>query len=154
MTIKTALPQGKWLGSGDRILLAGPNDQTAFVQDGIAHVRKDIDQRFRNALGEAAMTDANKTARWYIHRALHQGPSRGGVRETMAHFGTELNIKLALTADIVDGMEISVPGFKKWLELTGFANDLTMIKGFVAWAEYKNGAGRVMSSVKAAFERN
>jgi hypothetical protein len=137
----------------NRIPLAGPNDQTAYVRDGIAHVRKGIDQRFRNALGEAVVTDANKTTRWYIHRALSKGPSRGGVKETMAHFGTELNVKLALTADIVDGMEIAVPGFKKWLELTGFANDLTMIKGFVAWAEFKNGAGRVIPGVRSAFER-
>lgn len=134
--------------------LAGPNDQTAFVRDGIRHIRKDIDLRFRNALGEAALQDAGKTARWYLARALDNGPSRGGVRETMAHFGAELNVKLALTAEIVDGLEISVPGFKKWLELTGFANDLTMIKGFVAWAEYKNGQGRVISTVKPAFERS
>lgn len=138
----------------DRIPLAGPNDQTAYVKDGITHIRKDVDKRFRNALGEAAMADANKTARWYIHRALDKGPSRGGVMETMAHFGAELNIKLALTAEIVDGLEVSVPGFKKWLELTGFANDLTMIKGFIAWAEFKNGVGRVISTVRPAFEHN
>lgn len=138
----------------NRIPLAGPNDQTAFVRDGISHVRRDVDQRFRNALGEALVADANKTARWYIHRALANGPSRGGVRETMAHYGEGLNVHLALTADIVDGLEITVPGFKKWLELTGFANDLTMIKGFVAWAEYKNGAGRVISTVRPAFDRN
>lgn len=137
-----------------RIPLAGPNDQTAFVRDGIRHIRKDIDLRFRSALGEAAMADAGKSARWLISKALNNVPSRGGVRETMNHFGTELNIKLALTAEIIDGIEIAVPGFKKWLELTGFANDLTMIKGFVAWAEFKNGQGRVISSVKPAFERN
>lgn len=137
-----------------RIPLAGPDGRTAFVQDGRRHIRKDIDQRFRNALGEAAVADANKTARWYLQRALSHGPSRGGVTETVNHFGAELNIKLALTAEIIDGLEIAVPGFKKWLELTGFANDLTMIKGFVAWAEFKNGQGRVISSVKPAFERN
>lgn len=138
----------------NRIPLAGPNDQTAFVRDGIAHVRKDVDLRFRSALSEAAAVDAGRSARWLISKALSNGPSRGGVRETMNHFGAELNVKLALTAEIVDGLEISVPGFKKWLELTGFANDLTMIKGFVLWAEYKNGQGRVISSVKPAFERN
>jgi hypothetical protein len=119
------------------IRIFGPKDETAFVRDGVSHIRKDIDARFRNALGQAAVSDANKTARWYIHRALNNGPSRGGVRETMAHFGHELNVKLALTAEIVDGLEISMPGFKKWLELTGFGNDLNMIKGFVAWAEYR-----------------
>lgn len=136
----------------NRIPLAGPDDQAAFVRDGITHIRSDVDQRFRNALGEAAVKDANKTARRLLHKALNAGPSRGGVRETMAYFGHELNVKLAITAEIVDGLEISVPGFKKWLELTGFANDLTMIKGFVAWAEFKNGQGRVIPTVRPAFD--
>lgn len=138
----------------NRIPLAGPNDTTAFVRDNRTHIRADIDLRFRNALREACAQDGGKTARWYIVRALDHGPSRGGVRETMSYFGVELNIKLALTAEIVDGIEISVPGFKKWLELTGFANDLTMIKGFIAWAEYRNGQGRVIPTVRPAFERN
>lgn len=135
------------------IAFAGPNDQTAYIRDGVTHIRSDIDARFRRALGEAAMADANKPARYYIHRALDKGPRPGGAREAMQHFGNELNVKLALTAEIVDGLEISVPGFKKWLELTGFGNDLTMIKGFVAWAEYKNGQGRVIPTVRPAFER-
>jgi len=68
------------------------------------------------------------------------------VQETISYFGDELDVKLKLTAQIVDGLEISVPGFKKWLELTGFGNDKTMIRGFVAWAEHKAGKGRVMSN--------
>lgn len=125
----------------------------AFVRDGVVNIRSDVDARFREALSLAAVNDANKTARFYIQRALSNGPMRHGVRLTMAHFGDKLQVKLALTAQIVDGLEISVPGFKKWLELTGFGNDLNMIKGFVAWAEYRNGAGRVSSEIKAAFER-
>lgn len=125
---------------------------TAFVQDKVAHIRADVDQRFRNALGHAALKDAGKTARKLIARALTAGPSRGGAVEAMRHFGPALQVNLVLTAEIIDGLEIAVPGFKKWLELTGFANDLTMIKGFVAWAEFKNGQGRVISGVKQAFD--
>lgn len=136
------------------IRLAGPNDATAFVRDSRVSIRKDIDHRFRQALREAVVQDGGTTARHYIIRALDNGPSRGGVRESMAFFGAELNVKLALTAEIVDGIEIAVPGFKKWLELTGFANDLTLIKGFVAWAEFKNGQGRVIGTVRPAFDHN
>lgn len=135
------------------IRLAGPNDRTAFVRDNVAHIRRDIDLRFRQALREAAAVDAGRSARWLIDKALNNGPSRGGVKETVDHFGEGLNVKLALTAELVDGIEISVPGFKKWLELTGFANDLTMIKGFIAWAEFKNGQGRVIPTVRPAFDR-
>lgn len=135
------------------IPLAGPNDATAFVRDNRVSIRSDIDARFRSALREGVARDGGKTARYYILRSLDHGPSRNGAREAMAHFGAELNVKLALTAEIVDGMEIAVPGFKKWLELTGFANDQTMIKGFVAWAEFKNGQGRVIPGVRMAFDR-
>lgn len=117
---------------------------TAFVKDRIGHIRKDVDQTFRKMLREAVAQDGGQTARWYIIRALDQGPSRGGAMEAMRHFGDGLNVKLALTAEIIDGLEIAKPGFKKWLELTGFANDVTMIKGFVAWAEANNGRGRVL----------
>jgi hypothetical protein len=125
---------------------------TAIVKDRVAHVRLDVDRRFRNALKEAAAQDGGKTARDLIARALEAGPSRGGVIETVNHFGAELRLKLALTAQIVDGLEIAVPGFKRWLELTGFANDLTMVKGFVARAEFKAGRGRVIAGVQRAFE--
>jgi hypothetical protein len=127
---------------------------TSFVRDGVAHIDITVDRRFRAALSEAVARDGGATARRLIVRALEQGPSRGGARETINHFGAELGVKLALTSEIVDGLEIAVNGFKKWLELTGFANDLTIVKGFVAWAEYKGGGGRVISGVKQAFERS
>lgn len=125
---------------------------TAFVKDKVAHIRSDVDARFRNALRKAVHADGGKTARNLIMKALEQGPSRGGAVEAMRYFGPELQTKLVLTAQIIDGLEISVNGFKKWLELTGFGNDVTMIKAFVAWAEFKNGAGRVIPGVKRAFD--
>jgi len=125
---------------------------TAFVKDQVAHIRGDVDARFRNALRKAVHSDGGATARSLIMNALEQGPSRGGAVEAMRFFGPELQTKLALTAEIIDGMEIAVNGFKKWLELTGFANDVTMIRGFVEWAEYKNGQGRVIPGLKQAFD--
>lgn len=125
----------------------------AFVKDQVAYIRGDVDARFRAALREAVAQDGGKTARHLIHRALDQGPSRGGALEAMRYFGPELQCKLELTGDIIDGLEIAVNGFKRWLELTGFANDVTMIRGFVAWAEFRNGRGRVIGGVKQAFDR-
>ena len=132
--------------------IEAPNGTTTIVQDKRVHIRQDVDLAFRRALREAVAQDGGKAARYLIFRSLEQGPSRGGAIETISHFGAELPTKLALTAEIIDGMEIAVNGFKKWLELTGFANDLTMVKGFVAWAEYKAGRGRVITGVKQAFD--
>lgn len=136
----------------DRVRLARADGATAFVQDKVSHIRADVDARFRAALRKAVTADGGKTANNLIVKALEHGPSRGGAVEAMRYFAGELQAKLAITAEIVDGLEIAVNGFKKWLELTGFANDLTMIKGFVAWAEYKNGRGRVIGGVKQAFD--
>jgi hypothetical protein len=120
---------------------------SAFRQHGISHIRKDVDEKFRKILTEAAARQANAAARFHIRNALHNGPSRGGAAESIKFFGNELDVKLALTAEIVDALEISAPGFKKWLELTGFGNDKTMICGFVEWAEFKNGRGKVMTNL-------
>lgn len=124
-----------------------PSNMTAFVQGNKRHIRADVDAKFRRALREAVALDGGPSARFHIRNALDNGPSRGGAAETIRYFGTELDVKLAITAQIVDALEISVPGFKKWLELTGFANDKTMIRGFVAWAEHKSGKGRVMAQM-------
>jgi len=130
-----------------------PTNVSAFVQGGKRHIRQEVDTKFRRALREFVAQDGNATAWWLISNALSNGPSRGGVQETISYFGDELDAKLKLTAQIIDGLEISLPGFKKWLELTGFGNDKTMIGGFVAWAEHKAGIGRVITGVKEAAER-
>jgi hypothetical protein len=120
---------------------------SAFVSGGRSHIRKDVDERFRKILMEAAARDSNWASRWLIRNALEAGPSRGGAEESIKYFGDKLDLKLKLTAEIVDALEISAPGFKKWLQLTGFGNDKMMIRGFVEWAEHKNGRGRVLTSL-------
>ena len=118
----------------------------------VVQIPKVIDQAYRLAL-LAGAKDAGPKALWYIRRSLDAGPSRGGAQEAMAHFGPELDVSLKMTAMIVDGLEISVPGFKKWLVDTGFGNDLNMIKGFVRWAEYVNAKGKILPDAKRAFEQ-
>lgn len=95
----------------------------------------DVDRRYRQGLWRAAAT--TKKAACYIHRALRNGPSRQGAQETISHYGDNLNAMMHLTAPLVDTLEVAMPGFKQWLAVTGFANDLTMFKGFVKWAEAK-----------------
>lgn len=129
-----------------------PEALAAFSGGGRAHIRKDIDEKFRRGLMEAARHGGSK-ARFYIRNALSNGPSPRGAAEAIGYFGAELDLKLKLTAYVVDGLEVSLNGFKKWLELTGFGNDKTMIRGFVAWAEYVEGRPRVDSAIKDAAER-
>lgn len=118
----------------------------------VVQIPRVIDEAFRRAL-LAAAKDAGPKAAWYVRRSLEQGPSRGGAAEAIAHFGAELDGLLKTTAQIVDGLEISVPGFKRWLVDTGFGNDVNMIKGFVKWAEYTNTKGKVSSEIGHVFER-
>jgi hypothetical protein len=129
-----------------------PEGLAAFSKDRRTHIRKDVDEKFRRGLNEAARHGGSK-ARFYIRNALSNGPSPRGAIEAMEYFGAELDLKLKLTAGVVDGLEVSLPGFKKWLELTGFGNDKTMIRGFVAWAEYVARMPRVDSAIKDAAER-
>lgn len=124
------------------------DDLTAIVHDRQVHIRQDVDQRFRRMLTEAVASRGGNRARRLIARALQDNPSRGGVAESVRFFGDGLQEKLAVTAQIVDGLEITTPGFKRWLELTGFGNDVTMIRGFVAWAEHTSGRGHVIGSAK------
>jgi hypothetical protein len=128
-----------------------PETLAAFSQSGRTHIRKEIDEKFRRGLMEAARHGGSR-ARFHIRNALSNGPSPGGVAESVAYFGAELDLKLKLTAGIVDGLEVSLNGFKKWLEITGFGNDKTMIRGFVAWAEYVDGMPKVDSAIKQAAE--
>lgn len=65
----------------------------------------------------------------------------------MAFFGKDWDATLLLTVPIVEACEVSLPGFGKWLNWTGFGNDKTMIRGFVAWAEHKCLQGKVMTEI-------
>jgi hypothetical protein len=101
------------------------------------YIPEGIDKRYRRAL-LAALVKAGPKAAWHIRNALIDGPSRGGALESMQHFGKDLDVKLKVTAPIVDSLEVSCPGIKQWLAATGFGDDKNMIKGFIAWSEYVN----------------
>jgi len=117
----------------------------AYVMGKQRAIRVDVDRKYRLGLIELVRADGGRQARWHIEKALANGPSRGGYAEALSFFGNEFDLKCKLTAPIVEACEVSLPGFGRWLELTGFGNDKSMICGFVAWAEYKNGKGKVMT---------
>jgi hypothetical protein len=136
----------------DSVRLDRHDGATAFVKDKVAHIPADLDRRFRRGLQEAVARDGGKTAHLLVIDALTAGPSRGGALEAMRYFGPLLQVELVHTAQIIDGLEVSMNGFKRWLELTGFANDVTMIKAFIEWSHYKNAVGRVIGGVQQAFD--
>lgn len=103
--------------------------------NGTCQVPIAVDRRYRQGLWRAAGTVPK--AAWYIQRSLRNGPSKYGAQETTRHYGNQMDAVMHLTAPIVDTLEVAMPGFKRWLEVTGFGNDLTMFKGFVKWAEAK-----------------
>ncbi len=98
----------------------------------------EMDRKYRRGLLEAA-AKAPK-ALWYFHIALDAGPDRGGAAAAIKYFGKDLDLTLKLTAQMVDNLEVAMPGFKAWLHVTGYGNDKTMIKGFAKWAEQENAA--------------
>lgn len=106
-----------------------------------------VDRAFRRGLSELVAVNGGYSARWHIRKALEKGPSRGGYAEAARYFGNEFQAKLLLTVPIVEACEVSMPGFGKWLNDTGFGNDKTMIKGFVAWAEHAHQKGLVRTEI-------
>lgn len=115
-------------------------------------IRRDIDERYRRALLEGARSQGGKSAAWHIGNALDNGPDRKGAAEAIRYFGNDLETKLAMTAPIIDGLEVTIPGFKKWLELTGYGNDRRMIQGFVAWAEHQNTEAKLIKAARHTFD--
>lgn len=111
----------------------------AFIYDqstGRRQIPIEIDRKYRKALLEAAAKAPR--ALFHFRNALDAGPDREGAQGAIRYFGNQLDLNLKLTAQMVDNLEVAMPGFKRWLQVTGFGNDKTMIKGFVKWAEYEN----------------
>jgi len=116
----------------------GPGEPFGYFYDKATRQRGipiEVDRKYRAGLLEAAAKAPH--ALWHFRNALDLGPDRGGAQAAMKYFGADLDLTLKLTAQMVDVCEVAMPGFKKWLHVTGFGNDKNMIKGFVKWAEYE-----------------
>jgi hypothetical protein len=117
---------------------AGPTDFGFFYDKatGQRGIPIDVDRKYRKGLLEAAAKAPH--ALWHFRNALDAGPDREGAQGAIRYFGNDLDLVLKLTAQMVDVCEVAMPGFKKWLHVTGYGNDKTMIRGFAKWAEYQN----------------
>lgn len=113
----------------------------AFIYDqstGRRQIPIEVDRKYRKALLEAAAKAPR--ARRYFLQAFEAGPDREGVQGAIRYFGKDLDLYLKVTAQMVDNLEVAMPGFKRWLEVTGFGNDKNFIKGFIRWIVPENGA--------------
>jgi hypothetical protein len=115
-------------------------------------IPSETDRKFRRALLEGAAVQGGPAALWHIRNALEKGPDRDGAEGAIRYFGNKLNYMLEITAPVIDGLEVTIPGLKRWLELTGFGNDKTFIKGFVAWAEHTNAKPEIVKAARHGFE--
>lgn len=127
----------------------------AFIYDqasGRRQIPLDIDRKYRKGLVEAAAKAPLALRQFLI--SFDNGPDRDGAQGAISYFGNDLDLKLKLTAQMVDNLEVAMPGFKRWLEVTGFGNDKRMIRGFVAWAEYVNSlqVEHILPSVRRAMD--
>lgn len=122
-------------------------------QQPVVRVRADVDHRFRTALLNAAREAGGKRAHRLICRALLVGPDRDGIAACMRRFGSAEHLQAALagTESIIDGLEVTCPGFKRWLDLTGFGNDPTMVEGFAAWVERTDGPEKMLAGMRRTF---
>lgn len=108
--------------------------------NGEVKIPQAVDMRFRQALLAEAAQCGVPAVHVRLSHALANGPSPGGVAETMKHFGSETAAISMKVAPLVEGMETRHPGFSKWLNVTGFGNDKDMIAAFLLWAERRGGA--------------
>lgn len=106
----------------------------------VVRIAKCVDDDFRAFLINAA--PAEIAARFAV--CFADGPSKAGRTEALAHFGGDPQHPAILsTVPVIEECERFKPGIQKWLEQTGFGNDLRMIQAFARWAEIGQGERRL-----------
>ena len=55
-------------------------------------------------------------------------PIGGGVAEAMKYFGDNLTVVLKLIAPAIEAIDDMLPGFRLWLDATGYGDDRFMLK--------------------------
>lgn len=103
---------------------------------GQVHITRRVDNNFRGFLLRAS-PDAISVL---FAECFANGPRRGGAAETLKYFGGDTaHPGLLSTVPVVEECERYMPGLMNWLAVTGFADDLDMVKAFMRWAELADG---------------
>lgn len=108
-------------------------------KDGLTFVDGAADAAYRKAL----MDGVPLPLRAKMQEALSAIPNKGSAAHSMRYFGKELDAKLRIIGPLLDELEDFVrldrklSDLKRWLVVTGFANDYRMIKVFAEWAELR-----------------
>lgn len=92
------------------------------------------DKAFRTFLLVASPESVGKMLR----EVLTAGPMPNGAQRASDYYGLDLHDVLLRTVAVVDEIEWLMPGFKKWLDATGFGNDYRMIAAFAKWADMES----------------
>lgn len=100
--------------------------------DGRRMIENHIDQQYRNGLAALAgrIDDSVEDA---ITEALARGSSPK--IETERRFGAGLTKLLLRTTVLVGEIEMFMPGFTRWLDVTEYGNDHMMIDALLKWIE-------------------
>ena len=106
-------------------------------ENGQVRIRQDVDRRYRAALYDlaCAIEGADGAIAEEVRRILTRGPSRGGMKEAQQRLGDDLHPLLLRTVPLVEYLDSQCKGMKRWLDLTGFGNDVNLVKVFVEWAD-------------------
>lgn len=94
----------------------------------------DEDKAFRSFLLGASPWPV----RIMLSDVLADGPMPDGAKKAAAYYKFELQNVLIKTVPVVDELEWFRPGFKRWLDATGFGNDRRVIAAFAHWSDMES----------------
>lgn len=104
-------------------------------QNEIAWIDRASDERFRHMLIHGAPAPIGRK----LKDALSRTPKPNAREYSEQHFGERLPAIIALTRPLMDALENyfeanGAPGLTRWLNLTGYGDDVRMIEAFAEWA--------------------
>ncbi len=101
-------------------------------------IPKAIDDHYRRQLCYWAAIAGGESLRTEVYTALQDGPSKGGRPEVERYFGPGyqdlISARVAPLIEYLEFCDKGGPGLMKWLDRTGFGNDLGLIKAMLRWA--------------------
>lgn len=108
----------------------------------LLHIDPGFDRRFRAALEAGAPVKV----RCLMKAALSEIPMPGGLQRCQAYYGKELDAVARRALPLVHALDeymetqLHLDGLIEWMDLTGYADDLGMLKALDAWSQLKKRA--------------